>query len=207
MESGMQNTNVTRDQLVQGLQDDLAREYKAIIQYTIFSQKLDHAKYMEIANQLEDHAHQELEHALAISRQIDYFGAYPVHEPMAAQVSEDNKEMLQIDLGAEDESVRFYTQRIAQAQALGEFALVEVLQGIIEQEQDHQIDLATALGLPGSEEVRKGMEQGQAPTSQERGRTPQAARPQAAAADPQAAKSRNQAHGSGQAFHQQSGRD
>lgn len=146
----------TVDALVQGLQEDLAREYKAIIQYVIFSQKLDTARYMSIARELEKHAHQELAHALMIARQLDYFGAYPVHTPAPVEVSEDNEEMLWADLRAEDETVRNYRERIRQAEALGEWALAEWLQEIIKQEQDHQIELATALGVVPDQRQRKG---------------------------------------------------
>jgi bacterioferritin len=149
-----QSTQVTREQLIQGLQDDIAREYKAIIQYIIFSQKLDTAKFMNIADQLAVHAHQELDHALAIARQLDYFGEYPVHEPKPIEVSEDNEGMLRIDLQAEDDTIRNYRDRIRQADELGEYALGEVLRGIVEQEQDHQIDLATALGVVPNEQQR-----------------------------------------------------
>jgi bacterioferritin len=146
---------VTREQLIQGLQDDIAREYKAIIQYIIFSQKLDTARFMNIADQLTEHAHQELDHALAIARQLDYLGEYPVHEPKPIEVSEDNEGMLRLDLQAEDDTIRNYRERIQQADALGEYALGEVLRGIVEQEQDHQIDLATALGVVPNEQKRK----------------------------------------------------
>jgi bacterioferritin len=154
-------TNSARDDaaaraaLVQGLQDDLAREYKAIIQYVIFSQKLDRASYMNIADQLAVHAHQELDHALAVSRQLDYLGVYPVHQPKPVEVSEDNEEMLWADLRAEDDTIKNYRERIHQAEALGEIALAEILKDIIKQEQDHQIDLATALGVTPDERVRK----------------------------------------------------
>ena len=143
-----------RRQLVQGLQDDLAREYKAIIQYVIFSQKLDRAEYMNIADQLVEHAHQELNHALAVARQLDYLGAYPVHQPKTVEVSEDNEEMLWADLRAEDDTIRNYRERIRQADALGEIALAEILRGIVKEEQDHQIDLATALGVVPDERIR-----------------------------------------------------
>jgi len=146
---------VARQELTQGLQDDLAREYQAIIQYVIFSQKLDTARYMNIADQLAQHAHQELDHALAISRQLDYLGAYPVHEPKSVRVSEDNEAMLWIDLQAEDETIRYYRERIRQAEALGEIALAETIRGIVRQEQDHQIDLATALGVVPDQHMRK----------------------------------------------------
>lgn len=144
-----------KQQLIQGLQEDLSREYKAVIQYVIFSQKLDKAQYMDIAEELEKHAHEELDHALAISRQLDYFGQYPTHDPKPVQVSEKNEDMLWFDLQAEDETVRNYRQRIQQAQQLGEFALAEVLQEIVRQEQDHQIDLATALGVTADPDQRQ----------------------------------------------------
>lgn len=145
----------TRAQLIAGLQSDIAREYKAIIQYVIFSQKLDGAKYMNIADQLAVHAHQELDHALAIARQLDYFGEYPTHEPMPIEVSEDNEGMLRADLHAEDDTIRHYRDRIRQADELEEYALGEVLRGIVEQEQDHQMDLATALGVVPDDRRRK----------------------------------------------------
>jgi bacterioferritin len=149
------STKANRDQLIDGLQEDLAREYKAIIQYIIFSQKLDGARYMNIADQLEEHAHQELDHALQIARQLDYLGEYPVHEPEPVKVSEENDEMLWIDLRAEDETIRNYRERIRQAEAMGEYALAEVLQEIVRQEQDHQIDLATALEVVPDESKRE----------------------------------------------------
>jgi len=149
------DTKVTKEQLIQGLQEDIAREYKAIIQYIIFSQKLDSARYMNIADQLQVHAHQELDHALAIARQLDYFDAYPVHEPKPIEVSHENEGMLEADLRAEDDTIRNYRERIRQADALGEYALGEVLRGIVAQEQDHQIDLATALGVVPDPHKRK----------------------------------------------------
>jgi len=152
---------VTREQLVEGLQQDLAREYKAIIQYVIFSQKLDTARFQNIAGELEKHAHEELDHALAIARQIDYYGAYPVHTPAAVEISEDNEFMLWADLRAEDDTIENYRARIRQAEELGEFALAEVLQELIKQEQDHQIDLASALGVTPDpkQRARKGEKQ------------------------------------------------
>ena len=133
--------------LIKGLQEDLAREYKAIIQYVIYSQKIDRAQYQNIATELEQHAHEELDHAIAIAKQLDYFGAYPTHQPEPVEVPEDNEGMLRADLHAEDTTIDNYRQRIRQAEALGQYPLAEVLRGIIMQEQDHQIDLASALGI------------------------------------------------------------
>jgi bacterioferritin len=137
---------VTRDQLAELLNEDLAREYQAIIAYVVYSQVLKGAEYMEIAEQLEEHAQQELDHALIISRQIDYLGKMPTVTAKPVRTSEDPREMLRFDLDNENDTVRNYTDRVRQCEALGEFAMAEQIRQIIVQEQDHQIDLATALG-------------------------------------------------------------
>jgi len=136
-----------KEDLIRALQEDLAREYKAIIQYVIYSQTLNKAQYMDIAAELEKHARQELDHALRIARQLDYFGAYPTHQPKPIEVSDDNEKMLWFDLQAEDETVQNYRERIRQAESLGEYGLAEELREIVRNEQEHQIDLATALGV------------------------------------------------------------
>jgi bacterioferritin len=137
---------VTRDQLANLLNEDLSREYQAIIAYVVYSQVLKGAEFMSIAEQLETHAQQELNHALILSRQIDYLGKMPTVTPKPVKTSEDAREMLRFDLNNENETIRNYRDRIRQCEALGEFALAEQIRKILVEEQDHQIDLATALG-------------------------------------------------------------
>jgi len=136
-----------KDEIIRGLNGDLAREYKAIIQYVVFSSSLKGAEYQDIADQLKIHASQELAHALEVAKQIDYLGADPTVKPEEAEYSQDSKEMLEIDLRAEQETIKHYRERIRQAERAGEFALSETLRQIIVQEQDHEIDLKDALGL------------------------------------------------------------
>jgi bacterioferritin len=138
---------VSRDRLAELLNEDLSREYQAIIAYVVYSQVLSGAEYMDIADQLEVHAKQELDHALIIARQIDYLGKMPVVTPKPVRTSKKAKEMLRFDLDNENETVRNYRDRIRQCEALGEFAMAEQIRKILMQEQDHQIDLATALGV------------------------------------------------------------
>jgi bacterioferritin len=142
----MAEQSITRDKLAELLNEDLSREYQAIIAYVVYSQVLKGAEYMNIADQLEQHAHQELEHALTISRQIDYLGKMPTVTPKPVKVSEKMRDMLKFDLDNENETIRNYSERVRQCEALGEFALAEQIREILVQEQDHQIDLATALG-------------------------------------------------------------
>jgi len=140
-------TSPGKESIINGLNQDLAREYKAIIQYVVFSSTLKGAEYGNIAEQLEKHASDELEHALKVAKQIDYLGGTPTMKSEEAKPSENPKEMLEIDLRAEQETIRNYRERIRQAEEAGEYALSEVLRGIIAQEQDHEIDLKDALGL------------------------------------------------------------
>ena len=136
-----------KEELVKGLNEDLAREYKAIIQYVVFSSTLKGAEYGDIADQLKLHASEELAHALEVARQIDYLGGDPTVTVKDAEYSQDSKKMLEIDLKQEQETIRNYRERIRQAERSGEYALSEALRDIIVQEQDHEIDLKDALGL------------------------------------------------------------
>ncbi len=137
---------ICRDRLAELLNEDLSREYQAIIGYVVYSQVLSGAQYMDIAAQLEIHAKQELDHALILSRQIDYLGKMPAVTPKPVRTSENAEEMLRFDLENENETIRNYRDRVRQCEALGEYAMAEQIRQILVQEQDHQIDLATALG-------------------------------------------------------------
>ena len=138
---------VSREQLVRLLNEDLSREYQAIIAYVVYSQVLKGAQYMQIAQELELHAKQELTHAQAIAKQIDYLGGMPTVTPKPVRTSEKPEEMLKFDLDNENETVRNYRERVRQCEALGEYAMAEHIRQILVQEQEHQIDLATALGI------------------------------------------------------------
>ena len=144
----MSNISATgKKEIIDGLNEDLAREYQAIIQYVVFSSTLKGAEYGDIAQELKLHASEELEHALEVAKQIDYLGGDPTVKSKEAGYSQDSKTMLEIDLKSEQETIKNYRDRIRQAESAGEYALSEKLRGIIAQEQDHEIDLKDALGL------------------------------------------------------------
>jgi bacterioferritin len=153
-------TGISRDRLAELLNEDLAREYQAIIAYTVYSQVLKGAEFMNIADQLEIHAKQELQHALIISRQIDYLGKMPTVVPKPVLTSENPRDMLRFDLEAENETIRNYRERVRQCESLGEFAMAEQIRQILVNEQDHQIDLATALGEEAPDLSRSGFMRG-----------------------------------------------
>ncbi len=135
-----------RQQLIKDLNDDLAREYQTIIAYVVYSQTIKGAAYMSIAQELEKHASEELAHAITIAKHIDYLGGTPTVAPKAVKETDDVKEMLRADLHNENETIRNYRQRVQQCEKLGEYAIAEDIREIIRDEQEHQSDLATALG-------------------------------------------------------------
>ena len=137
---------ITREDLLKGLQEDLSREYQAILAYVVYSQALKGAQYMTIAKELEVHAGEELQHAIIIAKQIDYLGGMPNATALPVTLTESAEEMLRADLQNENDTVRAYRERVRQCDALGEYAMSEQIREILIQEQEHQIDLASALG-------------------------------------------------------------
>ena len=145
--SGPEAAAVSREKLIELLNEDLSREYQAIIAYVVYSQVLKGAQYMNIAAELEVHAGEELQHALLIAKQIDYLGGMPTVTPKPVRTSEKAEDMLRFDLEHENDTIRNYRERVRQCEALGEFAIGEHIREILKDEQDHQIALATALGV------------------------------------------------------------
>lgn len=154
----MTDPAVTRKQLIDHLNDDLSREYQAIAAYVVYSQVLKGAEYMNIAKELETHASEELQHALTVAKHIDYLGGMPTATAKPVKLSDDAKTMLRADLQNENETVFHYRQRVRECEALGEYAIAEDIREILRQEQEHQVDLATALGenVPDVSETMAG---------------------------------------------------
>jgi bacterioferritin len=137
---------VERKRLIELLNEDLSREYQAIIAYVVYSQVLKGAAYMAIAAELEKHAAEELGHALIIAKQIDYLGGTPTVQAKPVKMSSRPEQLLRFDLQNEIETIRNYRERVGHCEALREFAMAEHIREILKAEQEHAIDLATALG-------------------------------------------------------------
>ena len=143
----VKDKKITRQKLIELLNEDLEREYQAIIAYVVYSQVLKGAEYMAIADELAAHAGEELQHAITLANQIDYLGGMPTTKPKPVKTSDKAKDMLKFDLDNENETIRNYRVRVKQCEELGEYAIAEHIREILVQEQEHQIDLATALGV------------------------------------------------------------
>ena len=142
-----QELKISRERMIELLNEDLAREFQAVIAYTVYSQTLKGAAFSDIARELAIHATEELAHAMQIAKQVDYFNGTPVTMPKEVKMSDKAEDMLRFDLENERQTILHYRQRIRQAEAMGEFGLSEVLRKIIAQEQEHLTDLAGALGI------------------------------------------------------------
>ena len=148
MTGKVQDVNaISKEEIIKGLNEDLSREYQAIIAYTVYSKSIKGAQFMNIAAELEVHAGEELKHALIIADQIDYLGGQPGVTPKPVKTSEKAEDMLRFDLDNEAETIRNYRIRVRQAEALSYYALAEQLRAILVDEQDHYNSLATALGI------------------------------------------------------------
>jgi bacterioferritin len=145
--SSAANAKMTRKKFIEALNEDLSREYQAIISYVNYSQVLKGAAYMNVADELAVHAKEELDHALQIAKHVDYLGGMPSVTPKPVKTSEKAEDMLRFDLENERVTIANYRRRVKQADELNEFAIAESLRGILMQEQDHLISLATALGI------------------------------------------------------------
>jgi bacterioferritin len=140
------NPSVTRKQLIDNLNEDLSREYQAIIAYVVYSQALKGPQYMSIAKELEKHAGEELKHALTIAKHIDYLGGMPTNTPKPVKLTDSAELMLRADLQNESDTIRAYRDRLRECESISEFAIAEDIREILRQEQEHLVDLATALG-------------------------------------------------------------
>ena len=134
-------------ELIDALNEDLARECQAISAYTVYGNVLSGAQWMNIAGEPKVHAAQELQHVMIIADQIDYLGAMPTGTPKPVRLSDKPEETIRFDLDNETETIKNYRQRVKQAEAVAHYGLAEQLRTIIGQEQEHQHDLATALGI------------------------------------------------------------
>jgi bacterioferritin len=146
-DAGASGASLTRKTLIDLLNEDLSREYQAIISYVNYSQVLKGAQYMNIADELAVHATEELAHAIALANHIDYLGGMPTVIPKPVKTSDKATDMLRFDLDNERETIRNYRRRVKQCDELNEFAIGESIREILMQEQDHLIALATALGV------------------------------------------------------------
>jgi bacterioferritin len=137
---------ITKEQLVELLNKDLALEYMACVQYTQHQAVLNGAMYQSIQKEMIIHAQEELAHATILADQIDYLGGVPTVKMPDPKISPENETMLEQDLAGENDAIARYIARVKQAEELDMYHLAQQLRGILATEQEHAMDLEQALG-------------------------------------------------------------
>jgi len=137
---------LTLEKLIDLLNIDLELEYSAGIQYINHTAVMTGAAYGDIIKELKVHANQEIQHAIILAEQINYLGGSPSVKVGKILTSDDNDQMLQQDLDAEEDAITRYKIRIEQAEQIKEFALAGQLRNILVVEQEHAMDIKQALG-------------------------------------------------------------
>jgi len=140
-------SEISPSQLIDLLNADLAREYQAIIICTVHSQMINGGEdCRSTAKGLEQHAQEELQHALILGDQIHSLGGVPKIQPGLVEAPNDTERLLRFELENGNETIRNYRERVLQCEALGEHPMAERLSEMLVYEQRHHIELATALG-------------------------------------------------------------
>jgi bacterioferritin len=137
---------VTKEQLIEKLNNDLAWEYTAAIQYVQHSGVITGAVYTSIRKEIIVHANEELQHAITLADQISYLGGTPTVNVYDPKISDDNVKMLEQDLAGEEDAVKRYIERVSEAEELKLYHLSQQLRNILVMEQEHAKDLTEALG-------------------------------------------------------------
>jgi len=138
---------ITKEELIDKLNEDLENEYAAAIQYVQHAAVITGPEYQSIQKELLIHVDEEMGHAKMLADQIAYLGGTPTMDVGACYTDAESKKMLQQDLAGEKLAIKNYTERIAQAQELGLYGLEQVLKNILSDEEEHERDIAAALGM------------------------------------------------------------
>ena len=138
--------DISKEELLEKLNGDLAWEYAALIQYVQHASVITGAKYESTIAEMLVHANEEMQHAISLSDQIDFLGGVPAVDVQTIKTSDDSTEMLEYDLEGELDAIRRYKERVTEAEALREYGLRRALEDILIIEEEHARDLMTVLG-------------------------------------------------------------
>lgn len=134
-----------RQALIEGLNEDLAYEYQAVLSYLLYSRMVHGPNRPELSSFLEAEISDELGHAKLLAHKLVAFGGTPTTQPAEVVLGKTNREMLQLALQSEKDTIDRYTQRIKQAEAAGEVGLRVDLEEIVAEETRHKEDLERLL--------------------------------------------------------------
>lgn len=136
---------ITMEKMLDLLNKDLEWEYAAAIQYVQHAAVMTGAQYESIIKELVIHSNEEMAHALSLSEQIDFYGGVPTVAVEEIKTADHSLTMLKQDMAGEEDAIRRYKERIAQAEELREYGLRRILEDILIVEEEHKRDLQTVI--------------------------------------------------------------
>jgi len=136
--------------LINGLNQDLAHEYQAVIAYTAYAAEVAGPHRPSLRAFFLEEAADELKHAQLLADKISALGGVPTVEPQPVPQATSPRAMLEAVLAVETATIERYTERMAQAEEAGELALVAQLHEMVVDETRHKEEVAKLLeGFPG----------------------------------------------------------
>jgi len=128
---------MNKEELIKGLNKDLAGEYGAIIQYLTYAARATGPYRPQLVDFYEAEITDEQGHAQFLANKIVALGGEPTTTPREQPAPAGNKEMLQAVLEAERQAVSDYKERAKQAEEFGDKGLVVELEDMIRDESSH----------------------------------------------------------------------
>ena len=135
----------TKQELIDGLNTDLAGEFQAVITYRLFASMATGLHRHEVREFFESEIPDELEHAKYLADTVVALGGEPTREPLPVEVTDDLREMFEMALKAETETIKRYEERVQQAEALGMTGLKVGLEDLIQDETNHKEEMEKVL--------------------------------------------------------------
>jgi len=129
--------DITKQTLIDKLNEDLAGELQAIIQYATYAAKVTGPYRPELSQFFNNEIADELGHAQFLANKVVALGGEPTSTPRPVPEAKDNRQMLQKVLGAEEQAISDYSERARQAEAYGDKGLQVRLEDIVADETEH----------------------------------------------------------------------
>jgi len=138
--------DVTAEQFVERLNEDLRLEFQSIVQYVQHIAVITGPEYASTVDELKVHLTQELAHACVLAEQVGFLNGKPATTVPEILAPTDSRQALQMDLQLETAQLERYRDRVQEASDLGLPDVAEALRPLLTQTQDHVRDLQSALG-------------------------------------------------------------
>ncbi len=128
---------MNKQTMIDHLNEDLAGELGAIIQYLTYAAKVNGPFRPQLSQFFLQEIADEQLHAQFLANKIVALGGEPVTKPRPVPAARNNREMLEAVLAAERQATKDYTQRAKEAEEFGDKGLMVQLEDMVRDESGH----------------------------------------------------------------------